>query len=125
MIELSKAEFEVLDALWANYPASASEIIERISDDKKWHEKTIKSLLSRLHKKGAVSFNKQGRSYIYSPTIERADYTLKESRHFIERLFSGKIAPLVSGFAKSKELSQQDINDLKKVITDWEDNQKK
>ena len=125
MIELSKAEFEVLDALWANYPASASEIIERISDDKQWHEKTVKTLLSRLHKKGAVSFTKQGRLYIYSPTIERADYTLKESRNFIERLFSGQIAPLVSSFAKSKELSQQDINELKKVISDWEHNQKK
>ena len=125
MIELSKAEFEVIDALWANYPASASEIIERISDDKQWHEKTIKTLLSRLHKKGAVSFVKQGRLYIYSPTIERADYTLKESRNFIERLFSGQIAPLVSSFAKSEELSQQDINELKKVISDWENNQKK
>jgi BlaI family penicillinase repressor len=125
LIELSKAEFEVLDALWANYPASASEIIERISDDKQWHEKTIKTLLSRLHKKGAVSFVKQGRLYIYSPTIERADYTLKESRNFIERLFSGQIAPLVSSFAKSEELSQQDINELKKVISDWENNQKK
>ncbi len=87
---------------------------ERISDEKQWHEKTIKSLLSRLHKKGAVNFNKQGRLYIYSPTIEHADYTLKESPNFMERLFSGRITPLVSGFAKSKELSQQDINDLKK-----------
>lgn len=125
MIELSKAEFEVLDALWQNYPANASEIIKRISDDKQWHEKTIKSLLSRLHKKGAVSFNKEGRLYIYSPTIKRADYAHKESRNFVERIFSGQIAPLVSGFAKSKELSQQDVNELKKVISDWEHNQKK
>jgi len=125
MIELSKAEFEVLDALWEYYPASASQIIERIGDDKQWHEKTIKTLLSRLHKKGAVSFIKQSRSYIYSPTIERADYTLKQSRNFIERFFSGQIAPLVSSFAKSEELSQKDINDLKKVIADWEHKQKK
>ncbi|WP_410913876.1 BlaI/MecI/CopY family transcriptional regulator, partial [Pseudomonas sp. SIMBA_068] len=48
MIELSKAEFDVLDALWINYPATASQIIERLSDDKQWHEKTIKTLLGRL-----------------------------------------------------------------------------
>jgi BlaI family penicillinase repressor len=124
LIELSKAEFEVLKALWQSYPASASEIIKRIGDDKQWHEKTIKSLLSRLHKKGAVSFIKQGRLYMYSPTIERADYALKESRNFLERLFSGRIAHLVSGFANSRELSQQDIDDLKKVIADWEHNHK-
>lgn len=124
MIELSKAEFEVLDALWINYPATASQIIERLNDDKQWHEKTIKTLLGRLVKKGALSFEKDGRQYIYTPCIARADYTLKESQSFIERFFSGRIAPLVSGFAKSEQLSQQDINELKKVIDDWEKNQK-
>ena len=124
MIELSKAEFEVLDALWINSPATASQIIERLSDDKQWHEKTIKTLLGRLVKKGALSFEKDGRQYIYTPCIKRADYTLKESKNFIERFFSGRIAPLVSGFAKSEQLSQQDINELKKVIDDWEKNQK-
>ena len=67
MIELSKAEFEVLDALWINSPATASQIIERLSDDKQWHEKTIKTLLGRLVKKGALSFEKDGRQYIYTP----------------------------------------------------------
>lgn len=71
-----------------------------------------------------MSVEKRGRYYIYSPTIERVDYTMKESRSFIQRFFNGRIAPLVSGFAKSEELSQQDINDLKKVITDWETKQR-
>ncbi|WP_418157323.1 BlaI/MecI/CopY family transcriptional regulator [Pseudoalteromonas sp. RW-H-Ap-1] len=124
MIELSKAEFEILDALWISYPANASQIIERLSDDKQWHEKTIKTLLGRLVKKGALSFEKEGRQYIYTPCINRADYTQKESQNFIEHFFSGRIAPLVSGFAKSEKLSQQDINELKKVIDDWEKNQK-
>jgi predicted transcriptional regulator len=124
MIELSKAEFDVLDALWINYPANASQIIDRLSDDKQWHEKTIKTLLGRLVKKGALTFEKDGRQYIYTPSINRADYTLKESQQFIQRLFSGRIATLVSGFAQSQQLSQQDIDDLKKVIDDWEKDQK-
>jgi len=124
MIELSKAEFEVLDALWERHPATASQIIERVSDSNQWHEKTIKTLLSRMCKKGAVSFEKQGRHYIYTPTIERADYTLKQSKSFIARFFSGQIAPFVSGFAKSEALSQEDVNELKKVISDWERDQK-
>ncbi|GAA0852998.1 BlaI/MecI/CopY family transcriptional regulator [Aliiglaciecola litoralis] len=124
MIELSKAEFEVLDALWIDYPATASQIIDRLSDDKQWHEKTIKTLLGRLVKKGALTFEKDGRQYIYTPSIDRADYTLKESQSFVERFFSGRIAPLVSGFAKSQQLSEQDINDLKKVIDEWEKDHK-
>ncbi|AXV63902.1 MULTISPECIES: BlaI/MecI/CopY family transcriptional regulator [Pseudoalteromonas] len=124
MIELSKAEFEVLDAVWLDYPATASQVIERLSDDKEWHEKTIKTLLSRLVKKGALSFEKQGRLYNYTPCIAREEYTLKESQSFVERFFNGRIAPLVSGFAKSEQLSQNDIDELKKVINDWEKQQK-
>ncbi len=125
MIELSKAEFEVMEALWQGYPAKSSEIIERLSDDTEWHEKTIKTLLGRLVKKRAVSFEKEGRIYNYRPTIGREDYTLKQSQNLIQRFFSGRIAPLVSGFAKTEQLSQQDINELKAVIKEWEDKQGK
>lgn len=122
MIELSKAEFEVMQAIWAKHPARASEVIERLDDDKKWQDKTVKTFLGRLVKKGALSFERDGRQYIYSPMIEQENYTLKESKSFIERFFSGRVAPLVSGFAQSKELSQRDIDELKKVISDWEQN---
>ena len=125
MVELSKAEFEVMEALWQGHPAKSSEIIERLSDDTQWHDKTIKTLLGRLVKKQAVSFEKQGRLYQYSPTIGRDDYTLKQSKNLIQRFFSGRIAPLVSGFAKTEQLSQQDINELKAVIKEWEDQQGK
>ncbi|MBQ4847839.1 BlaI/MecI/CopY family transcriptional regulator [Pseudoalteromonas sp. MMG005] len=125
MIELSKAEFAVMEALWAGYPAKASDIIKRLSDDTQWHEKTIKTLVGRLVKKNAITFEKQGREYIYTPTIERDEYTHKESSSFIQRLFQGRIAPLVSGFAKTQQLSQRDIDELKQVIDKWEQEQGK
>ena len=102
MIELSKAEFAVMEALWQGHPAKASEVVARLSDDTQWHEKTIKTLLGRLVKKQAVSFEKQGRLYSYTPTIGREEYTLKQSKSLIQRFFSGRIAPLVSGFTNSK-----------------------
>jgi BlaI family penicillinase repressor len=49
--DITKTEFEVLDALWEQYPASANEIIQRLSRNKPWHEKTVITLLSRLVKK--------------------------------------------------------------------------
>jgi BlaI family penicillinase repressor len=120
MTEISKTEFEVLDALWQGHPATAQEIIERLNMHKEWHEKTVKTLLNRMVKKEALSFIKQQRTYIYSPTFERADYTLKESKSLLERMFSGKLAPMVSNFAKSDELSKEDIDELKALINQWE-----
>lgn len=124
MIELSKAEFEVMQVIWKKHPVRANEIIEQLEGDNEWQDKTVKTFLNRLVKKGALSFERDGRQYIYSPAIEQQNYTLKESKSFIERFFSGRIAPLVSGFAQSKELSQRDIDELKQVISDWEQNNK-
>ncbi|MDP2561141.1 BlaI/MecI/CopY family transcriptional regulator [Psychrobium sp. 1_MG-2023] len=120
MNEISKTEFEVLDALWQGYPASAQQIIERLNQHKPWHEKTVKTLLNRLVKKQAIGFEKQQRSYYYSPLFERDSYVLEESKSLLARMFSGKLAPMVSNFAKSDELSQQDIDELKALIKDWE-----
>jgi predicted transcriptional regulator len=129
MTEISNAEFEVLEALWLNYPASANDIIAKLNEpvsnanqEKHWHDKTVKTLLNRLVKKQAISFEKQQRHYLYSPLLEREDYTLKESTSLIERMFSGKLAPLVAGFAKKNELNKDDINALKALISDWEKN---
>ena len=122
MTEISNAEFEVLEALWQHYPASATDIIARLNQHKAWHDKTVKTLLNRLVKKQAVSFEKQQRHYIYSPLLEREAYTLKESKSLIERMFSGKVAPLVAGFAKQNDLKKEDIDALKSLISEWEEN---
>ncbi len=120
MSEISKTEYEVLAALWQQYPANAMQIIEQLNKEKQWHEKTVKTLLGRMVKKGAISYEKQGRTYLYSPILELENYAVTESKSLIERLFSGRIAPLVAGFAKSEQLSKQDINELKAFISDWE-----
>lgn len=120
MTEISNAEFEVLEALWSYYPASATEIITRLNQQREWHEKTVKTLLNRLVKKQAISFEKQQRHYLYSPLLDRETYTLKESKSLIERMFSGKVAPLVAGFAKQNDLKKEDIEALKSLITTWE-----
>lgn len=138
MTEISNAEFEVLEALWQHYPASANDIIAKLNEsvetnttanstddknqEKLWHDKTVKTLLNRLVKKQAISFEKQQRHYLYSPLLEREAYTLKESKSLVERMFSGKLAPLVAGFAKQNDLNKDDISALKSLISDWEKN---
>ncbi len=118
--DISNAEYDVLDVLWDDYPASASEVIERLNSRKAWHEKTVKTLLGRLVKKGVLSFEKQQRQYIYSPLIERQAYRERETETFVSRLFKGKVAPLVAGFANQKNLSRQDVDELKALIAQWE-----
>jgi len=118
--DISNAEFDVLDALWDDYPATSNDIIDRLRQHKDWHEKTVKTLLGRLVKKGVLDYEKHERKYLYRPLIAREDYTKKETETFVSRLFKGKIAPMVAGFANQNTLSKQDVEELKTLIKQWE-----
>ena len=120
--DISNTEFEVLDVIWDSNPISSNEVIDRLNQHKPWHEKTVKTLLGRLVKKGAISFHKQQRQYLYYPIIAREEYVQEETSSFLSRLFKGKVAPMIAGFANQNELSKEDIDELKAVIKQWEQN---
>lgn len=121
-MDISKTELEVLQALWLVEPASADKIVDKLNQSKPWHEKTVKTLLNRLVKKHAIGFNKVGRSYEYYTLIEQQAFQASETRNFVQHMFSGKISPLVVGFAQNQPLSRDDVEELKKFIESWEDN---
>ncbi len=120
MVEISKAEYEVLEVIWQKNPISAVEIVERLNTERQWHEKTVKTLLNRLVKKEALGFEKEQRRYLYFPLIERESYQQQESQSLVQRLFSGKLSPLVAGFAKQNQLEKEDVETLKALIKSWE-----
>ncbi|MCH1918280.1 BlaI/MecI/CopY family transcriptional regulator [Shewanella sp. A3A] len=119
MKEISNAELTILNLLWQRAPQSAQEIIEQLASANDWQDKTVKTLLNRLVNKQAIGFDKQGRAYSYYPLIKQSEYQLKESESFIQRIFSGRVAPLVAGFAKQKKLTEQDVNELQQLIDQW------
>lgn len=123
MIEISNAELSVMQVLWQRQPLSANDVVTALGNDKDWHEKTVKTLLNRLVAKGALGFNKDGRAYLYYPLIAQQDYQLEQSRSFVERLFAGRVAPLVAGFASQNKLNADDVQQLKQLIADWEQEQ--
>jgi|SRR5690606_276077 len=120
MIEISNAELKVMQVLWQRQPLSANDVVAALADDKDWHEKTVKTLLNRLVSKGALGFDKDGRAYLYYPLIAEQDYQLQQSRSFVERLFAGRVAPLVAGFASQNKLNADDVEQLKQLIAEWE-----
>lgn len=121
--EISQAELEVLKVLWQKSPQSANDVVAVLADATEWHEKTVKTLLNRLVAKQAVAFEKDGRAYLYYPLVQQTDYQQKESMSFIQRVLSGRITPLVAGFAKQQKLDARDVAELKQLIADWEKEQ--
>ena len=123
-MDISKTESQVMQVIWDKHPSTASEIIQRLNEqsysDKVWHEKTVKTLINRLVKKGALGFEKQQRRYLYYPLIEKQAYLKDESRSLLNRLFGGRISPLVASFASQKRLEKEDVEELKALIEQWE-----
>jgi len=122
-MRISAAESLIMEALWRQSPLSAEDIAAAVAPDQNWSDKTVKTLVNRLLTKNAIAAERDGRRYLYSPLIERTAYLQDESRGLIDRLFDGKLAPLVSHFAETNQLSAEDIAELKRLIAELDDGQ--
>ncbi len=116
--KISQAELSVMEVLWAESPLPASDIAKALAAQKKWNIKTIKTLLSRLVDKQALSTTKDGRRYLYIPLISRESYATTAARTLSDRLFGGRAAPLVAHLAEGKGLSDEDIAELEVLLAD-------
>ena len=123
--DISNSELVILKALWTSSPLLSADIVADVQRSEDWHEKTIKTLLNRLVKKGAVDFQKSGRAYQYFPLIKQAEYQQRVSSSIIDKLFSGRVAGLVTGFAEQRKLSRDDVDSLKQIIAQWEQQQER
>jgi len=114
---ISDAELSVMEVLWAaSGPLTATEVAEHIDADRDWSLATVKTMLSRLAAKGALTHREDGRRYFYSPAIERDSYVGSESRRFVDRLFGGRLSPLVARLAEADELDDEDIAAIEAIL---------
>lgn len=118
---ISDAEALVMEVLWQTHPLGADDVVAALSTRTDWAEPTIKTLLNRLLNKGAVRAQKQGRRYLYSPTLAREAWVEQQSEGLLDRLFGGRVAPLVAHFSERGKLSAADIAELKKLIGELDD----
>lgn len=113
---ISDAESEVMAELWRRAPQSAEDLARRLVPRQGWQPATIKTLLNRLLRKGAIAAERDGRRFLYRPLLSQADYLTASSRDLLERLFGGRLAPLVAHFTEHGQLSRRDIAELKQLI---------
>jgi BlaI family penicillinase repressor len=113
---ISEAEWEIMKLCWNRSPQSAQEIIEALSSQAVRHPKTVKTLLNRLVKKGALGFKKEGRAYLYEPLVAEKDCVAAESNSFLDRVFGGSLQPLLTHFVENRKLSSAEIAELKRLL---------
>ena len=116
MERISEAEAAVMAVLWASSPLTAQDVIAQVPADRNWSANTVKTLLARLVAKNAVAHEADGRRYLYRPLIAQADYVAGESRRLIDRLFGGRLTPLVAHLAERDALGPDDIAEIEALL---------
>lgn len=115
---ISDAEHMVMTVLWDRSPLTAQEVAERVPGDRGWSANTVKTLLARLVAKETIAHEADGRRYLYRPLVAQADYVAAESRRWMDRLFGGKLTPLVAHLAERNALSAEDIAEIEALLRD-------
>ncbi len=114
--QISEAEFEVMKIIWKHAPISTNEITEKLVRNTTWSPKTIQTLIKRLVTKGALSYEKQGRVFVYTPLIKEDEFIGQKSRSFLERYFDGNITTMVSSYVEHDALSDEELNQLREIL---------
>ena len=114
---ITDAELDLMEVLWAaDEPLTSADVGERLEAQRGWSMATVKTMLGRLAAKGAISHREDGRRFLYSPAIEREAYVGSESRRFVDRLFGGRLSPLVARLAEADALDAKDIAEIEALL---------
>ena len=114
--KISEAELVVMEALWEAAPQTANDVADRVATDRDWSLQTVKTLLSRLMAKDIIAADQDGRRFLYRPVVARDDYVAGESGRLVNRLFGGRVSPLVAQLAQQDQLTADDIAELEAIL---------
>lgn len=115
---ISDAEWEIMKALWEHSPVSVNELTGRLAPTKKWHPKTVRTMLSRLVRKGAVGTSVIDGIYHYHPAASRENCSRRAAENFIDRVFDGALAPMIAQLVRRRPLTAEEKRELRKLLTE-------
>jgi BlaI family penicillinase repressor len=113
---ISDAESLVMRQLWQRSPQTAEDLAATLGTAQGWQPATVKTLLNRLLKKGALTAERDGRRFLYAPAIPEEAWVADAGLSLIDRLFGGRLAPLVAQFASQRKLTADDLAALKALL---------
>ncbi len=115
--QISEAEFEVMKIVWKYAPVNTNEITEHLTRTTSWSPKTIQTLIKRLVNKGVLSYEKQGRIFVYTPLVGKNEYIGQESTSFLKRFYDGNISKMLSAYIENDQLSESEIDTLRSLLS--------
>ena len=113
---ISDAEWVVMMEFWRLGEATAKQIVGELDGRQRWKPKTVQTLVNRLLQKGALGFRKEGREHVYRPLFAEAQCVHEASKSFVDRVFGGRLAPLLACFLEREECSSEEIEEMRRLL---------
>jgi len=113
---IADSEWRVMQVLWQRGPQTANDVVSALSGEVNWKPRTVKTLISRLVKKGAVKVTEEGYRYRYSAAVAESECVHSETKSFVRRVYQGAAKPALAAFLENADLSEREIDDLQKIL---------
>lgn len=113
---LTNAELRIMEIIWQKRAATVSQVVEALGGADAYT--TILTLMRILKFKGYLSSRKEGRAFVFVPTVDRNTAARKAVHQLLSKFFAGSAAELVLSFLRQEELTPQELDAIKQQILD-------
>lgn len=115
-INLTNAEWHVMDCLWEKAPQAGREIVDTLKEHVGWSKSTTLTMLKRMTEKKLITCENSDKLRMYSPCINRDDAVKTETENFLNRVYKGSVSLMVSAMTQKQALSEKEIRELYEIL---------
>ncbi len=115
--KVGRAELEILHFVQDHHPVSVREVADHFAEARGHVRTTILNVMERLRKKGFVTRKKSGGVFQYQPRVGKAELLRTLVGDFVEKTLGGSLSPFVAYLSRDAKLSEQELDELKQVVS--------
>src|SRR6187401_3324618 len=119
-VTISDAEWQVMNVVWEGQPMTSQEVVGQLAGQADWAPATVKTMLHRLVKKEVLTYEADGNRYVYRSRVRQAQCIKQAGRSFLDRVFGGESASLLTHFLRNSKLSADEISQLRQMLDEQE-----
>ena len=121
-IELTEAEWTIIKSVWENEPCTAPAIQEKLFRRTEWTYSTVRTLMDRMVAKGLLEADKEKNITLYHAAVTQAQAQRGELLYALKHAFNGALTPMVQCLLDTKDVSRDELGQIKRLIADHEQN---
>lgn len=115
-IRLAEIESRFVELIWQKEPIPSGDLVALCEKELNWKKSTTYTVLRRLCQKGIL----KNEETIVSSLIKKQEYMARCSEQIVEDTFEGSLPQFVAAFMSRKKLNRKQIEEIQKLIDDYE-----